>query len=118
MKMSENEWRNLLEQIENNLYPKESLDLNYQDLTDNDMPDFLGALKKNTNIKCVNLYENQISDAGAIELATNQTLISLNLYGNQIGMIGATDLAPKKRRRSGCFAFKNPRNLLLGSASA
>jgi hypothetical protein len=89
MNMSAHEWQNLLEQIGNNLYLEESLDLSSQGLTGKDIPDLLSALEKNTSIRSLNLAFNYIGNCGAKLLAENETLRSLNVCGNFIDNEGA-----------------------------
>ena len=54
------------------------------------------ALKKNTTLTSISLFENKIGDVGAASLAAalekNSTLTSLDLYDNEIGDVGAVSL--------------------------
>jgi hypothetical protein len=113
MKMSAHEWQNLLEQIGNNLYLKEFLIFNNQGFTDQDIPDLLSALEKNTSIKDLYIFGSQIGDAGAEALAANQSLSDLSLISNQIGDKGAIALAANQT-----LSYLNLKGNQIGDAGA
>ncbi len=87
----------LLQQIMDNVWKKQALDLSYQKLKAEDIEKLCKALANNTYIKTLNLEDNQIKaqigDAGAQFLGANKTLTTLGLWGNQIGDAGAQALA-------------------------
>jgi hypothetical protein len=67
------------------------------------------ALRTNTSLTTLELYNNQIGDAGAVALAealrTNTSLTTLNLSGNQIGDAGAVALAIALRTNTSLTAL-------------
>lgn len=102
--MKEKEFKELLQQIENNTFVGNKLKISGQGyfeegtklpeaLTDENAVALANALKKNPNIKIIELTFNNIGDMGATALGTLNELEHLNLYGNNITVKGATVLA-------------------------
>lgn len=86
-----------LAQLENGYdVNKQELNLEYQELTDADIPTICAFLKKNPDITNLNLSHNNLTDKGT-QLFINQTSISkLNLSHNDIGPEGARFLSEDK----------------------
>src|SRR5580704_3521073 len=70
-------------QFAQHLVSEDSLDLSDSKLEDKDIPAILSYLNKHPEIKSLNLKDNLISSAGAIELAKNTTLTELDLSHRQ-----------------------------------
>lgn len=100
--MKEKEFKVLLEQIENNTFIGNKLEIDGsgweedskvpEALTDDNIIALVEAIKKNSNITILELPFNNIGDKGAEALATLKLEV-LNLYGNNITVKGATLLA-------------------------
>ncbi len=86
----------ILRKLRNNDPSLVELSLTKQKLTDADVLILCEALKKNTAVKTLNLWNNQIGDQGAIALAQNKTLTTLQLGCNKISDAGAKALSLNK----------------------
>jgi superfamily II DNA or RNA helicase len=75
------------------------LDLSQMKLNDADINVLCDALTSNTNLVSLNLSQNKIGTAGAINLAKNTTLTALNLSNNTIWADGAIALAKNPHLR-------------------
>lgn len=87
----------LLEQISNDSYTDDVLDLSYQGITDSEAEQLAKALENNSRINTLKLYCNAIGDKGAAALAKVPRLRNLDLSGgNPVGVEGARCLAKSK----------------------
>jgi Leucine-rich repeat (LRR) protein len=83
----------LLREIGNNTFIGEVVDLSCQEIDDHGVHSLVDALKKNVHIKSVILRDNQISDKGAVELATVAALQCLDISENSLTCEGAKALS-------------------------
>src|ERR1700753_1302089 len=101
--MKQKNFKNLLQQIENNTFIGNKIRISGEGqeervrvphaLDDNKVILLTNALKKNPDIKIIDLFCNNIEDEGAIALAKVNTLEELSLYDNRIGIKGSIALA-------------------------
>ncbi len=101
--MKEKEFKELLEQIENNTFIGNKLRISGADyyeegvkreeaLTDDNIIELVRVLQKNPNITILDLPFNNIGDIGATALSSLKSIECLDLYGNNITVKGTTSL--------------------------
>jgi hypothetical protein len=83
----------LLRNIEQNIFKKDLLDLSGKKINDEEVLLLVNALKKNTSIKKIKLWANEIGDTGAMLLASIHTVEEMDLAENKISEEGAKVLA-------------------------
>ncbi len=94
MKVSEQEWQEILRQVRNN--EKKELDLSFKEIFKERIQDLAKVLRKNTSLTYLNLERKGIKDKAILladALRENNSLTSLNLTDNKIGNEGAEWLA-------------------------
>jgi Leucine-rich repeat (LRR) protein len=101
--MKDQKFNELLQQIENKTFPNNKISISGEGqeervrilyaLDDNKVILLVNALKKNPNIKIIDLFCNNIGDTGAVALAEVNTLEEVSLYDNKIEVKGAIALA-------------------------
>ena len=85
----------IINRVSAGIYTNEVLDLSNQEIDDDGAEALADALSENSDVKKVNLYNNQIGDTGAGKLSV-LSLSELNLSENNIRSEGARSLSKSK----------------------